>query len=132
MGKHRTTLEYSDKVMKRWRRLQQMTAATSRVEVLRRALAIYEKLLDERAAGTTIVLRREVSPGPHPVRTRRGAGVVACGICGRWRAFGPGESPDLEHAPDCRPRSFLVTCVVEKFVDHPQLPWWHVPPKDAT
>lgn len=56
--KHRLTLEISDVVKLRMHRLRESTDAASLTEVIRRALATYELLIDGVKDGGGVIIRR--------------------------------------------------------------------------
>ena len=56
--KTRLSLEMPSRVVERMERLMELTEAESRTEVIRRALAVYEFLAEQRADGAETIIRR--------------------------------------------------------------------------
>lgn len=57
--KHRMSLEFSDKVYSKLNKIKALSDAGSHTEVIRRALAVYELLLDENAEGNKVMVRTD-------------------------------------------------------------------------
>lgn len=56
---YRMTLTFTPVVRERVKRLQQEADASTITELIRRALAVYELLLEQKAAGATIFARKD-------------------------------------------------------------------------